>query len=139
MRQKQILIVKEVSPVSAALTAGALSVLDSRDIATKVVEVPNISQIPAVVRFAVRTMELRTGEDKFSGYVLLGAAPSVQEPFAAVIMRTLLHGIQKLKMDYCLAIGKGFMLPGEADAGKAGAEAAEECLRMLDIKRELGL
>jgi 6,7-dimethyl-8-ribityllumazine synthase len=139
MRQKQILIVKEAAPVSEALIAGALSVLDSHDIASKVVEVPNISQIPAVVRFAVRTMELRTGEDKFSGYVLLGASPAVQEPFAAVAMRTLFHGIQKLKMDYCLAIGQGVMFPEDTDAGKVGAEAAEECLRMLDIKRELGL
>lgn len=139
MRQKQILIVNAAAPVSEALAAGALSVLDSRDIASKIIEVPNISQVPAVVRFAVRTMELRTGEDKFSGYVLLGAAPAVQDPFASVVMRTLLHGIQKLKMDYCLAIGKGIMLPGDTDAGQVGVNAAEECLRMLDIKRELGL
>lgn len=147
MRQAQILVIKDTTfgSITDGLLAGALPVLDNKDFLARVIEVPNLSQAPAVIRFAIRAMELRTGEDKYAGYVLLGCTPYTQQGASDELqLQTFFDGVQKLIMDYSVAVGVGVISPADEHLSKEGPNnvgtlAAQECLKMLEVKRELGL
>jgi 6,7-dimethyl-8-ribityllumazine synthase len=64
------------------------------------------------------------------------------------VARESMRGLQDLALDYSLAIGNGILTVGNRDQAMArarvdqknlGGKAAKACLRMIDIKRELGL
>jgi 6,7-dimethyl-8-ribityllumazine synthase len=56
------------------LVKGAVQELTAQGAGYKRVIVPGVLEIPAVIRFAIRAMELRATDMRFAGYIVLGCA-----------------------------------------------------------------
>jgi 6,7-dimethyl-8-ribityllumazine synthase len=64
------------------------------------------------------------------------------------VARTAMDAVSDLTMQYSLAVGNGILTTenkeqamerARTDRRNLGAAAAKSCLRMIDVKRELGL
>ena len=130
------------------LVKGAVQELPAQGAGYKRVIVPGILEIPAAVRFAVRAMELRATDMRYAGYVVLGCALHGETDHYEHVCRGAMDGLQRLSLDYSLALGNGIltchnreqaMERARVDRKNLGGKAARACLRMIDIKRELGL
>lgn len=130
------------------LVRGCVRELTAAGAGYKRIIVPGILEIPAVVRYAVRTMELRATDHRYSGYVVLGCAIKGETDHYEHVSRETMHGITRLVVDYSLALGNGILTcPTHAlamdrarvDGKNLGGKAARACLRMIEVKRELGL
>jgi 6,7-dimethyl-8-ribityllumazine synthase len=134
--------------VSDHLLRGCVQELTERGAGYRRIIVPGILEIPAVVRYAVRTMELRTIEHRYSGYVVLGCAIKGETDHYEHVCRESMSGLTRLTIDYSLALGNGILTcptrqlaldRARPDGKNLGAKAARACLRMIEVKRELGL
>ncbi|MBF0307456.1 MAG: 6,7-dimethyl-8-ribityllumazine synthase [Alphaproteobacteria bacterium] len=134
--------------VTDALVKGAIKELAAAGVGFKRVIVPGIFEIPAVIRYAIRSMELRATDDRYAGYVALGCAVSGETVGYDHICSQALGGLQTLVLQYTLALGTGILLVdthqdalewAQPERGNAGGEAAKACLRMIQCKRELHL
>ncbi|MGC2854230.1 6,7-dimethyl-8-ribityllumazine synthase [Novispirillum sp. DQ9] len=130
------------------LVKGAVQELTAQGAGYKRVIVPGVLEIPAVVRFAIRAMELRATDTRFAGYIVLGCAIKGETDHYEHVCREAMGGIQKLALDYSLAVGNGILTcqtrqqaldRARVDGKNLGGKAAKACLRMINIKRELGL
>lgn len=130
------------------LVKGAVQELTAQGAGYKRVIVPGVLEIPAVVRFAIRAMELRATDTRFAGYIVLGCAIKGETDHYEHVCREAMGGIQKLALDYSLAVGNGILTcqtrqqaldRARSDGKNLGGKAAKACLRMINIKRELGL
>lgn len=130
------------------LVKGAVQELTAQGAGYKRVIVPGVLEIPAVVRFAIRAMELRATDTRFAGYIVLGCAIKGETDHYEHVCREAMGGIQKLSLDYSLAVGNGILTcqtrqqaldRARVDGKNLGGKAAKACLRMINIKRELGL
>jgi 6,7-dimethyl-8-ribityllumazine synthase len=110
--------------------------------------VPGILEIPAAIRFAIRAMELRATDERYSGYIALGCAIRGETDHYEHICRETLSGIQRLTLEYTLAVGNGVLTVHNRQQAMErcaperrnfGGQAARACLRMVEIKRELSL
>ncbi len=134
--------------ISDHLYRGCVRELTARGVGHMRVRVPGVLELPAVVRYAVRTMEFRTTDHRYSGYVLLGCAIRGQTDHYEHVCREAMHAISRLVVDYSLALGNGIltcptrdlaMERARVDGRDFGGQAARACLRMIEVKRELGL
>jgi len=130
------------------LVRGCVRELTEHGAGYKRIIVPGVLEIPAVVRYAVRTMELRATDHRYAGYVVLGCAIKGETDHYEHVCRDSMQGVSRLTLDYSLALGNGIltcptraMAEDRADPeGKnLGGKAARACLRMIEVKRELGL
>ncbi|KJS37649.1 MAG: 6,7-dimethyl-8-ribityllumazine synthase [Rhodospirillaceae bacterium BRH_c57] len=130
------------------LVKGAVQELTAQGAGYKRVIVPGVLELPSVVRFAIRAMELRATDTRFAGYVVLGCAIKGETDHYEHVCREAMSGIQKLALDYSLAVGNGILTcqtrqqamdRARVDGKNLGGKAAKACLRMINIKRELGL
>lgn len=130
------------------LVKGAVQELTAQGAGYKRVIVPGVLEIPAVIRFAIRAMELRATDTRFAGYVVLGCVIKGQTDHYEHVCTQAMRGLQDLALEYSLAVGNGIitspnrdlaMERARVDGKNLGGKAAKACLRMIDIKRELGL
>lgn len=134
--------------VADELVRGAVETLTRLGAGYKRIIVPGILEIPAVIRYAVRAMELRATDLKFSGYVVLGCAIKGETDHYEHVCTQAMNGVQQLALQYSLAIGNGILTcPNHALAmsrarvgeDNYGGRAAEAAMRMIAVKQELGL
>jgi 6,7-dimethyl-8-ribityllumazine synthase len=134
--------------ISDHLVKGAVQELSEQGAGYKRIFVPGILEIPAVIRFAIRAMELRATDMRFAGYIVLGCAIKGETDHYEHVCREAIQGTQKLALDYSLAIGNGIltcqtrqqaMERARIDGRNFGGKAAQACLRMINIKKEMGL
>lgn len=130
------------------LVKGAVQELTAQGAGYKRVIVPGVLELPAVVRFAIRAMELRATDTRFAGYVVLGCAIKGETDHYEHVCQQAMGGIQQLALEYSLAVGNGILTcqtrqqaldRARVDGKNLGGKAAKACLRMINIKRELGL
>jgi len=130
------------------LVRGAVQELGTAGVGYRRVIVPGILEIPAVVRFAIRAMELRATDHRYAGYVVLGCAIKGETDHYEHVCRESMAGVQQLTVQYSLALGNGILtVPNRqlavdrarVDGRNLGGKAARACLRMMEIKREMGL
>ncbi|SDG91744.1 6,7-dimethyl-8-ribityllumazine synthase [Roseospirillum parvum] len=135
--------------ISDHLAAGAVNALSEAGVGYKRVFVPGIMEIPPVIRYAIRAMELRATDYRYSGYVVLGCAIKGATDHYEHVCREAISGVQALAVQYSLALGNGILtcqtrqqaeerarVDGDYDVG---GRAAKACLRLLEVKREVGL
>ncbi|KAF0138402.1 MAG: 6 7-dimethyl-8-ribityllumazine synthase [Rhodospirillaceae bacterium] len=134
--------------VTDNLVRGAVAELTSRGAGFKRLIIPGILEIPAVVRYAVCAMELRATDQRFAGYVVLGCAIKGETHHYKYVCREAMAGVQQLALQYSLAIGNGILTcpthelalhRSDPARGNHGKRAAAAVLRMIQVKRELGL
>lgn len=134
--------------ISDQLYKGCVQELTARGFGHMRVRVPGILELPAVVRYAVRTMEFRTTDQRYAGYVLLGCAIKGETDHYDHVCREAMSGVTRLVLDFSLALGNGIltcpsrdlaMERARVDGRNFGGQAARACLRMIEVKHELGL
>lgn len=125
------------------LAAGATAVLDSRQVAYVRVAVPGAFEIPATVRLAARS----TGVGPNDGFIALGCVIRGETDHYDHICREVSRALMDLATFECLPIGFGVLtcatweqaqVRAAVDGKNKGAEAAEACLRMMELKMGLG-
>lgn len=146
----RILIVESrfYEDISDHLVKGAVRALTTVGAGYKRVIVPGILEIPAAVRFAIRAMEMRATDERYSGYIALGCAIKGETDHYDHVCREAFSGLQDMVLQYTLALGNGILtVHNKAQAIERasperrdfGGQAARACLRMIDIKKDLGL
>ncbi len=134
--------------ITDSLVRGAVQTLTAEGAGFKRVLVPGLLETLPVIRYAIRAMELRATDNRFAGYVVLGCAINGDLDGSENLYRVCLQGMKDLALQYSLAIGNGLihcttqsqaMDFADPDSGNAGGRAAQACLRMMQVKRELGL
>ena len=134
--------------ITDELVRGAVEALTRHGTGYKRIIVPGILELPSVIRYAVRAMELRATDLRFAGYVVLGCAIKGETDHYEHVCTQAMAGVQQLTLQYSLALGNGILTcPTEALAmsrasvseGNHGGRAAEAALRMIAVKKELGL
>ena len=146
----RILIVESrfYEQITDNLVKGAVRELQTAGIGFKRVIVPGILEIPSAIRYAVRSMEMRATEERYAGYITLGCAIKGETDHYDHVCREAFAGVQNLSLQYTLSVGNGILtVHNEAQALERsapekrnfGGQAARACLRMIEIKKELGL
>ncbi|KAA5604138.1 6,7-dimethyl-8-ribityllumazine synthase [Roseospira marina] len=134
--------------IADQLVRGCVQELTAKGAGYKRIIVPGILEIPAVVRYAVRTMELRATDHRYAGYVVLGCAIKGETDHYEHVCHETMSGVSRLVLDYSLALGNGILTcptrelamdRARTEGKNLGGKAARACLRMIEVKRELGL
>ncbi len=134
--------------VTAELVKGAVGVLSRKECTYERVEVAGCLEIPAAVKFAIKSMQLYEGEDRFHGFITLGCVIRGETSHYDHVCENTMNGIAELTKDYSLAIGNGVlttenkeqaMARARVDKGDKGGWAAKTCIEMLALKDRFGL
>ena len=130
------------------LVRGAVAELASQGAGFKRIIVPGILEIPAVIRYAIRGMELRSTDQRYSGYVVLGCAIKGKTDHYEHVSRESVAGVQNMALQYSLAVGNGILTchsmedaeeRADPERRNYGGKAAAACMRMIAVKHEMGL
>ena len=130
--------------IADELARGAIAAIEARDGTYLRVSVPGSLEIPAAIRFAVRSMELVGGRRRFDGYVALGCVIRGETSHYDHVCREAIRGVNDLTLEYSLATGMGILtcetqeqaMKRAATGGlNKGGAAANAAIDMIDVKR----
>ncbi len=126
--------------ITDELVRGALAALDAAGAAHERVAVPGAFEVPAAIGFAI-------DGGKYDGYVALGCVIRGETTHYDYVCGESARGINHLAITRGAAIGYGILTCDSRDQAWAraavdgrnkGRDAAEACLAMIALKRELG-
>jgi len=138
---------RECGEVVDHLVKGAIAELELAGASHERFAVPGVGEIPASIRFAVRSMELFRARRRFDGYLALGCG-IVCDSMQSMIYGERLHALHEVILRHTLAVGQGIVIAStmeeaqekaRPDAGNMGGWATRACLEMIDLKRQLRL
>lgn len=148
----RILIIEDrlYKDVSDALFEGAKIILDENGVGYQRISVPGILEMPVTVRYAVRAMQVHAVDVRYAGYLTLGTLlrSDLDNDHFNLVAGEVIRSLQNLVLESSLAHGNGLVLTdnhtramelADPARGNYGGWAAGTCLRMLDVKREMGL
>lgn len=130
--------------IADELVKGAIAAIEAGEASYARVSVPGAFEIPAAVRFAVRSMELVGGRRRYDGYVLLGCVIRGETDHYERISQESIRAISDLTVQYSLAVGLGVLtcdtheqaiVRAAVNQGNKGGAAAEAALHMIRVKR----
>jgi 6,7-dimethyl-8-ribityllumazine synthase len=130
------------------LVNGAVAVLDEAGIDHESMVVPGVFEVPAAVRFAVRAMETQSATRNYAGFIALGAVIRGETDHYDHICREASRALMDISVHQSVALGFGILTCENKDQaetradvarGNKGADAAEACLRMMELKKDLRL
>lgn len=134
--------------ISDALLEGAKEVLDAADASYEIVQVPGCLEIPAAIRFAIKSMEFMGGRRRFDAYVALGCVIRGETSHYDTVSEESARALMDISTEYCIALGNG-IITCENDAQawararksekNKGGGAAEAALQMLKLKEKFGM
>lgn len=131
--------------IAEELLRGAIGVLDGAGATHEVHEVPGAFELPAAIAIAMRSPEFSGGRRRFDGYIALGCVIRGETTHYDYVCQESARGLQDLAVRHCLALGFGIlttenrdqaMARAAVDQGNKGADAANACLRMVELKRQ---
>ena len=134
--------------IADGLVAGASQVLDQTGVAYARIAVPGVFEIPALIRFAIRSMEVGVAVQRFSGFVALGCVIRGETDHYEHICRESTRALMELSTTYSIALGFGILTCDSYEQAREradvkrknkGADAARACLKMMDHKSGLRL
>ncbi|HEX7007784.1 MAG TPA: 6,7-dimethyl-8-ribityllumazine synthase [Alphaproteobacteria bacterium] len=134
--------------IADELLKGATTVLDAAGIAYDKVSVPGAFEIPAAIRYAIKSREFNPVRRRFDGYIALGCVIRGETAHFDYICQECARGIQELINAYTLAVGFGVLTVDDRKQAmerasvkkrNKGGEAAEACLKMIGLKRQFRL
>jgi 6,7-dimethyl-8-ribityllumazine synthase len=130
--------------IADELVKGAIAAIEAGQASYTRVSVPGAFEVPAAVRFAVRSMELVGGRRRYDGYVLLGCVIRGETDHYEHIGRETIRAIGEITVQYSLAVGLGILTcdtreqavtRAAVNQGNKGGAAAEAALHMVRVKR----
>lgn len=134
--------------ISDELSKGVIAVLDKAGVGYKRIEVPGTFEVPAAIRFAIRAMENDASAEKYDGFIALGCVIRGETDHYDHICREASRALMNMSLDHCAAMGFGILTcenRGQAwaraavDRKNKGADAANACLRMMELKDDFKL
>ena len=127
---------------------GAAAELDAHNVDYESYAVPGAFEIPAAIRFAVRSMEVRSALVKYSGFIALGCVIRGETDHYDYICREASRALMDLTVAHSIAFGFGLLtcdtyeqarVRAAVDGKNKGGDAARACLRMMELKQTLRL
>jgi 6,7-dimethyl-8-ribityllumazine synthase len=134
--------------ISDELAKGAIAVLDRASVSYDRHWVPGVFEVPAACRFALRSMEEGIANLSYSGFIALGCVIRGETDHYDHICREASRALMDLAVDHSVALGFGILtcenydqawVRASVDQKNKGADAAEACLRMIELRRALHL
>ncbi|MGE0109243.1 MAG: 6,7-dimethyl-8-ribityllumazine synthase [Bdellovibrionales bacterium] len=132
--------------IADQLLAGAKAELDRAGATYDVYTVPGALEIPAAVKYALRSLDYDPMRRRYDGYVALGTVIKGETRHDEIVGNVSIQGLQDLALKHVLAIGCGILTvnnaaQAEARAGQQnkGGGAAVACLRMIEMKNKFKL
>lgn len=134
--------------VADELLKGAKTALENFGASFEVYTVPGAFEIPAAIRYAVRSLDYFTTRRRFDGYVALGCVIRGETTHYDYVCEESARGLQQLALQYTLAIGYGIVTTenmeqamdrARIDRRNKGGEAANACLEMIRLKHQFRL
>ena len=128
--------------ITHSLVSGAVGVLDEAGASYELFPVPGAFELPTALKYAIRSMDFGRGQRRFDAYIALGCVIRGETSHYDYVCGECARGLQDLSMRYSLALGFGVLTVENRDQAIArstgprnkGIEAAQACLRMLEIK-----
>ena len=136
------------SDLADEMAKGAIAALDKAEVLHDRVAVPGTFEVPAAIRFALRSMDTHSATSNYSGFIALGTVIRGETDHYDHICREVSRALMDIAVKQSVALGFGILTcetkeQAEARAdisrGDKGADAAQACLRMMDLKKELRL
>ncbi|MCZ6858727.1 MAG: 6,7-dimethyl-8-ribityllumazine synthase [Alphaproteobacteria bacterium] len=130
--------------IADELVKGAEAVLDDAGVSYERFAVPGALEIPAAIRFAVKSREFNPVRRRFDAYVALGCVVRGETSHYDLVCRESARALQDLHSEFTLAIGFGILTcetkdqaieRAAVDRGNKGAVAARAALEMVEMKR----
>ena len=134
--------------VADELVNSAIAELDGAGASYERFQVPGAFEIPAAIRYAIRSMEFFTARRRFDGYIALGCVIRGETSHYDYVCQESARALQGLAMEYTLALGYGILtcenldqalVRARRDGKDRGGHAARACLGMIELKRRFHL
>jgi len=134
--------------IADEMMRGAVAALEAAGATYERFTVPGAFEIPAAVRFSVRSMDVFSGRKRFDGYVTLGCVIRGETSHYDYVCGESARKLQDLACDFTLALGYGILTVenreqawdrAAVDRRNKGGAAVEACLAMLELKRQFRL
>ena len=134
--------------IADELTRGAIAELDTAGVEHERLAVPGTFEVPAAIRFAIRSMEVGTAEARYGGFIALGCVIRGETTHYDHICAEVSRSLMDLSVTDSIALGFGILTCETLEQARAraavdqknkGGEAARTCLQMMEIKKSLGL
>ena len=111
-------------------------------------EVPGAFEIPAMIKYAIRSMDFYAARQRFDGYIALGCVIRGETTHYDYVCGESARALQDLAVQYSLALGYGILTVENRDQALArakrsvqdrGGHAARACLKMVEHKSHFRL
>lgn len=134
--------------IGEALLKGTRTVLDEAGCEYDRFEVPGALEIPAMIKFAIRSLTHNIQMQRYDAYIALGCVIRGETSHYDIVAGESAAGLLQLASQYSLALGNGILTvenreqaivrsdPGQKNKG---GEAARAALKMLGHKQNFGL
>ncbi len=151
MTEKPCVLIVEArfyGDIADHLVKGAVAVLDEAGIDHERMVVPGVFEVPAAIRFAIRAMETHSATRNYAGFIALGAVIRGETDHYDHICREASRALMDISVHQSVALGFGILTcenkeqaetRADVALGNKGAVAAEACLRMMELKKDLRL
>ena len=130
------------------LRDGTIEVLEKAGASYEVITVPGAFEIPAAIKIAIRSLDFYAGRRRADGYIALGCVIRGETTHYDHVCTETTRKLQDLACTYTLALGYGLLTVesveqaaerARRDRRNKGAEAAQTCLDMIEVKRRFHL
>jgi 6,7-dimethyl-8-ribityllumazine synthase len=123
------------------LEQGACARLNKEGIAYDIADVPGAFELPGAIRLAIAS-------GKYNGYIALGCVIRGETTHYDYVCTESARGLNELALQHLAPIGYGVLTVeteeqawerAALDRGNKGADAAEACLAMMEIRKNLNV
>lgn len=130
------------------LKKGAVKAIIEAGGTYEIYQVPGALEIPAALKFAIKSMQLYNGDDRYHGFVTLGCVIRGETGHYDSVVDNSIRLVQELAIEYSLAIGNGILTVEDMQQAQErasvkgrnkGGVAAQTCLDMMLMKDRFGL
>ena len=132
--------------IADELVEGAARVLRKAGGAYDRIAVPGVFEVPAAIRFATRAAETVPGATVYDGFVALGCVIRGETDHYDHICREASRALMEISLRVPLGFGiltcpsyELAWVRAAVDQKNKGADAAQACLRMIALRRQLKL
>ena len=134
--------------IADALVTGAVKALKAAGYKYERLEVPGVFEIPAAINIALNSGDAQAGLDTYPGIIAFGCVIRGETDHYDHVCRESSRALMELTTKHFLAFGFGVLtcenraqaeVRADIDGKNKGGEAADACIRMMEIKRQFGL
>ena len=134
--------------IADAMVTGAVKILKAAGYKYERLEVPGVFEIPAAITMALKSGDAQAKPDPYPGIIAFGCVIRGETDHYDHVCRESSRALMELTTKHILAFGFGVLTCENREQAEAraavdgknkGSEAAEACIRMMEIKRQFGL